>query len=88
MYDFYNALSIIFIILMFLLSIIMIAIVLLQKGNSNNLGAIAGGADSFFGKNKAKSIDNKFKRLTIYNAAAMLVTSVLFFLVQILKERL
>ena len=54
MYDFYNVLSIILIILMLLLSIIMIGIVMLQKGNSNNLGAIAGGADSFFGKNKAK----------------------------------
>lgn len=88
MYDFYNVLSIILIILMLLLSIIMIGIVMLQKGNSNNLGAIAGGADSFFGKNKAKSIDSKFKRWTIYNAAAILVTSVLFFVVQILINRL
>ncbi|MGI6213878.1 MAG: preprotein translocase subunit SecG [Christensenellales bacterium] len=75
-------------VLMVLLSLTMILIVMLQKGNTTNLGAIAGGADSFFGKNKSKSLDAKFKRLTIYNATAILVTSVLFFIIQIFKARL
>lgn len=88
MYTFYYVMSIIFIILMVLLSLTMIGIVMLQKGNTTNLGAIAGGADSFFGKNKSKSLDAKFKRWTIYNASAILVTSVLFFVFQILIERL
>ena len=87
-YTFFNVMSIIFMVLMVLLSLTMILIVILQKGNTTNLGAIAGGADSFFGKNKSKSLDAKFKRLTIYNATAILVTSVLFFIIQIFKARL
>lgn len=87
-YTFFNVMSIIFMVLMVLLSLTMILIVMLQKGNTTNLGAIAGGADSFFGKNKSKSLDAKFKRLTIYNATAILVTSVLFFIIQIFKARL
>lgn len=87
-YLFYTVLSIIFMVVMVLLSITMIIIVVMQQGNTNNLGAIAGGAESFFGKNKAKSLDAKFKRYTIWIAAAILVVSVLFFVIQILKARL
>lgn len=87
-YLFYTVLSIIFMVIMVLLAIAMIIIVVMQQGNSNNLGAIAGGAESFFGKNKAKSLDAKFKRWTIGVAAMILVTSILFFVIQILKGRL
>jgi|BioPla2DNA2_1021312.scaffolds.fasta_scaffold00039_15 preprotein translocase subunit SecG len=87
-YLFYTVLSIVFMSIMVLLSIAMIIIVVLQQGNTSNLGAIAGGAESFFGKNKSKSLDAKFKRWTIFVAAMILVTSILFFVIQILKERL
>ena len=53
-YTVYTVFSIIFMVLMVLLSIAMIIIVVLQQGNTSNLGAIAGGAESFFGKNKAR----------------------------------
>jgi preprotein translocase subunit SecG len=66
----------------------MIIIVVLQQGNSNSLGAISGGAESFFGKNKARSLDAKFKRWTIIISIAILVVSILFFVVQILNKRL
>ncbi|MFW5780345.1 MAG: preprotein translocase subunit SecG [Bacillota bacterium] len=87
-YLFYSVLSIVFMVLMVLFSIAMIIIVVLQQGNSNNLGAIAGGSESFFGKNKAKSLDSKFKRWTIVVASMILVSSILFFVIQILRERL
>jgi preprotein translocase subunit SecG len=73
---------------MVLFSIAMIIIVVMQQGNTNNVGAIAGGAESFFGKNKARSLDAKFKRWTIIVAAMILVSSILFFVVQILNARL
>lgn len=87
-YTVYTVFSIIFMVLMVLLSIAMIIIVVLQQGNNNNLGAIAGGAESFFGKNKARSLDGKFKRWTIIIAIAILITSILFFVFQILKNAL
>ncbi|HKL73429.1 MAG TPA: preprotein translocase subunit SecG [Clostridia bacterium] len=87
-YTFYTVLSIIFLVLMVLFSIILTVIVVMQDGNSNNIGAITGGSESFFGKNKAKSMDAKLKRLTIYLAISILVTSILFFIVQILLKTL
>ena len=51
------------------LSVIMIIaslflIVLLQEGAQQGLGAIEGGADTFFGKGKASASDRIFARLT------------------------
>ena len=39
-------------VLLVITALILIATVLLQPGESNGLGAIAGGAETFFGKNK------------------------------------
>ncbi len=83
-----NVFSIIFMVLMVLLSIAMIIVVILQEGNSSNLGAITGAAETFFGKNKAKSMDAKFKRLTIFIAIAILVCSILYFVLYLLKQNL
>ena len=55
-------------------SLALIAIVLLQQGRSAGLsGAISGGAEQLFGKQKARGIDALLHRLTI-------VLAVLFFL--------
>ena len=47
----YAPVKIALLILIVLLSIVMVLIVLLQPGNSEGLGAISGGAETFFGKN-------------------------------------
>ena len=48
-----------------LCGLFLIAVVLLQSGKSAGLsGAIAGGADTFLSKNKAKSVDAKLAKLT------------------------
>ena len=40
------------------LAVILIAVVLLQSGKSAGLsGSVGGGAETFFGKNKARTID-------------------------------
>ena len=39
-----------------LLAIVLIVSVLMQEGNKEGLGAISGGAETFFGKNKAKKV--------------------------------
>jgi preprotein translocase subunit SecG len=75
-------------IIMVLLSVAMIIIVMLQQGNTTNLGAITGAAESFFGKNKAKTLDSKFKRWTMIIAGAILLSSILFFVLSILKSNL
>lgn len=47
------------------LSIVVTALVLLQEGNSQGLsGTIAGGAETFFGKNKGRTMEAKLVKLT------------------------
>ena len=62
-----------------LAALFLVAVVLLQSGKSAGLsGAIAGGADTFLSKNKAKSWDAKLARWTKWVAIGfMILTMVL-----------
>lgn len=66
--------------ILFALSIIII--VLLQSGKSAGLsGSIAGGAETFFGKNKGRTLDALLSKYTSFAAIAFLVTSLVLYLV-------
>ena len=68
----------ILVILHLIVAIALIAIVLMQSGKSAGLsGSIAGGAESFFGKNKGKTIDAILSKITAAAAIIFLVTSLL-----------
>ena len=57
-----------------ILCIILTAVVMLQSGKNAGLsGAIAGGAETFLAKNKAKSLDAKLAKGTKWVCAAWLV---------------
>lgn len=59
-----------------IVSIALIAIVLLQSGKSAGLsGSIAGGAETFFGKNKARTIDGILSKWTSVAAIVFIITS-------------
>lgn len=69
-------------IVMLLTSLALVAIVLLQEGRQAGLsGAIAGGADSFLGKNKSKTVEQKLVKITK-------VLAVLFFVISIVATLL
>ena len=58
-------LNMILTVLQVLCGLAVIAVVMLQSGRSAGLsGAIAGGADTFLSKNKAKSVDAKLAKMT------------------------
>ncbi len=60
-------------VLLITVSILMIVMVLMQSSNSSGLsGAISGGAEQLFGKQKARGIEAVLNRITI-------VLAVLFF---------
>ena len=59
-----NTVEIIFGIILALFSLAIIVVVLLQEGTQQNMGAITSGADTFFEKNKARSIDAFLARWT------------------------
>ncbi|EZP74965.1 preprotein translocase subunit SecG [Parageobacillus genomosp. 1] len=63
--------------LLVIVSIALIVIVLLQSGRSAGLsGAITGGAEQLFGKQKARGLDAVLQRITV-------VLAVLFFVLTI-----
>ncbi len=62
--------------IMILLSIVIIAVVLLQQGRRSGLGAIDGGVNSFLSKNKARDMDAKLERMTKYIAIGFFVLSI------------
>lgn len=65
------------IVLLIIDCIALVTVVLLQEGKSNGLsGAISGGAEQLFGKQKQRGIDLFLHRLTI-------VLSVIFFLLML-----
>lgn len=56
------------------LAIILIVVVLLQESRSAGLsGAIAGGADTFFGKSKGRTMEQKLVKITKIGAIAFFV---------------
>ncbi|CAH0122077.1 preprotein translocase subunit SecG [Paenibacillus sp. CECT 9249] len=66
--------EILFKVLLVIFSLGLIAVVLLQKGKSAGLsGAISGGAEHLFGKQKARGLDLFLQRLTITLAAGFFI---------------
>lgn len=65
--------SIIIKICVLLMSIFLVVAVLMQEGKSYGLGAIEGGADTFFGKSKGQQVSSKLSRLTTIVAIIFVV---------------
>ena len=61
-------------IVLILLSIGLVVAVLMQSSKDHKLsGAIAGGADTFFGKTKGNNMDKVFSKVTIVGSALFVV---------------
>lgn len=64
-------------VLLIIFSVALIAVVLLQKGKSAGLsGAISGGAEHLFGKQKARGMDLVLQRITVGLAAGFFILTV------------
>ena len=65
-------LSVIFI----LICVALTVVVLLQEGNSAGLGAISGMADTYWGKNKGRSMEGNLQKFTTFAAVAFMVLAI------------
>jgi preprotein translocase subunit SecG len=73
-----EAVEIFFKILLVIFSLGLIAVVLLQRGKSAGIsGAISGGAEHLFGKQKARGLDLFLQRLTIGLATGFFILALL-----------
>ena len=70
-------------IVLILAAIFLVVAVLMQSGKSHNLsGTIAGGAETFFGKSKASTMDKKLSKLTTIVAVVFVVLVLVAYLTQ------
>ena len=67
-----------------IIAVVLTVIVLMQHGKQQGLsGAIAGGAETFFGKNKGRTVDAMLKKFTAVVAILFIVSSVVLTYVSI-----
>lgn len=62
-------------IVLLLSALVMIVTILMQQSRQQGLGAIGGGAETFFGKNKARGMDAKLALITKVASAIFIVLS-------------
>ena len=67
-----TVLTVVFIIICIVIS----AIVLLQEGKSAGLGAISGAAESYWGKNKGRSMEGALVKITRWLTVAFLLIAI------------
>lgn len=66
-------------IIMIVLSLIIIAVILLQQGHRAGVnGAISGAADTFLSKNKARTVNAKLSRFTKYGVVLFFIFALAF----------
>ena len=82
-YNLYIALSRTMIILMLVAAVAAIVLVLMQPSNSTGIDALGGSSETFFGKNKGKSIEAKMKKWTYICLLILLIFSVCFYILQL-----
>ena len=83
LYNLHKGLSIALIILMAIAAITAIVLVLFQPSNSSGIDALGGSSETFFGKNKGKSIEAKMKKWTWICLAVLAVLSIVFYILQL-----
>ena len=59
LYDIYRLISLIAIFLAVIVSVFVIIVVIIQPSNSDGIGAISGHSETFYGKNKSKTLESK-----------------------------
>ena len=60
-----------------LICLALTVIILMQEGKSAGLGAIAGAADTYWGKNKGRSMEGKLVKFTKYLAVGFMVLAII-----------
>ncbi len=83
-YTLYITFTLIFMALLFIAAIVAIVVVLFQKSNSDGIQGITATSETFFGKNKGRSIESKLKKWSWITLIVLGVLSVVIYIVQII----
>ena len=84
MFTAWLVISIICLVVLFLAAVFTILIVLFQKSNSDGIQGITASSETFFGKNKGKSIESKLKKWTWICLGVLAFLSIALYIVNLL----
>ncbi len=70
------ALRIVLMIILILVSIVFTVIILMQEGKSAGLGAISGAAETYWGKNKGRSMEGALVKITKFLGIAFMLLAI------------
>lgn len=79
----YRIVSISLIVAMGVAALAAIVLVMLQPGNSQGIDALGGSSETFYGKNKGRSVESKLKMWTLICLGVLAVLAIVFFILQI-----
>lgn len=82
-YDLYNISLLVCVILSVICAVFIIIVVMIQPGNSNGISALDGTSDTFYGKNKSKTVESKLRKLTVVCLIVMTVLMIAFYLIKL-----
>lgn len=71
-----EVLKIVLTVVYIIVSLALVILVLMQEGKSAGLGSISGAADTYWGKNKGRSMDGMLVKITKWLAVAFILLSV------------
>ncbi len=71
-----GALRITLMVIYIIVCIALVILVLMQEGKSAGLGAVSGAAETYWGKNKGRSMEGKLVKITTGLAVAFMVLAV------------
>lgn len=80
----YMVLTIACLVIIFLTALVAIILVLFQKSNSDGIQGITASSETFFGKNRGKSIDSQLKKWSWICLIVLGVLSILIYIVNLL----
>ena len=84
MFTAWLVISIICLVFLFLVAVFTILIVLFQKSNSDGIQGITASSETFFGKNKGKSIESRLKKWTWICLGVLAFLSIALYIVNLL----
>lgn len=71
-----GALRIVLTVIFMIICVAMVVLVLMQEGKSAGLGAISGAAETYWGKNKGRSMEGTLVKITKILAVAFILLTV------------
>ena len=77
-YEIFPSVRIVLLSLIVLLCIGFIIVGMIQPSNQQGTGSLTGQSDTFYSKNKSKTMEGFLKKLTVIIACALFVLSILF----------